>query len=152
MKKLLHPVAGTAATAIIATFWLSTVFSELSGSHEAITMVKSAIPWGFLLLVPALAATGGTGFSLANGRRAGLIGTKLKRMPFIAANGVFVLIPSALFLAAKAKAGEFDWAFYGVQVLELAAGTANLILLGISMRDGFRLSRRFKRPSIYGKS
>jgi hypothetical protein len=66
-------------------------------------------------------------------------------MPLIAANGLLVLIPSALFLAAKARAGEFDTTFYAVQALELAAGATNLILLGLNMRDGFKLSGRFRR-------
>lgn len=145
MKKLIHPIAGVIAVLTIAAFWLSTVFSELTGSHEAVVAVKTAIPWGFLLLVPALAATGGTGFSLARGRKAGLIGTKLRRMPFIAANGLLVLIPSALFLASKAKEGEFDAAFYGVQAIELIAGAANLALLGLNMRDGFKMTGRFRR-------
>ncbi|MGA0533011.1 hypothetical protein [Hansschlegelia sp. KR7-227] len=148
MKKLIHPIAGAVAILTIATFWLSTAFSELSGSYEAVATVKTAIPWGFLLLVPALAAAGGTGFSLAKGRKGGLIGAKLKRMPFIAAIGVLVLIPSALFLAFKAKAGEFDTAFYGVQALELFAGAANLTLLGLNMRDGFKMTGRFKRRPV----
>ncbi|WP_274424357.1 hypothetical protein [Chelativorans sp. YIM 93263] len=145
MKKLIHPIAGAVAILTIATFWLSTAFSELSGSHEVVVAVKTAIPWGFLLLIPALAVTGGTGFSLAKGRKAGLIGAKLKRMPLIAANGLLVLIPSALFLASKAKAGEFDPAFYVVQALELIAGAANLVLLGRNMRDGLRITGRFRR-------
>lgn len=145
MKKLIHPIAGVIAILTIATFWLSTAFSELTGSHEAVVAVKTAIPWGFVLLIPALAATGGTGFSLAKGRKAGLVGIKLKRMPLIAANGLLVLIPSALFLASKAKAGEFDTAFYVVQALELIAGAANLVLLGRNMRDGLRMTGRFRR-------
>jgi hypothetical protein len=60
---------------------------------------------------PTLAAAGGSGFALAKGRRAGRVGAKIKRMPLIAANGILVLIPSALFLAFKARAAEFDAAF-----------------------------------------
>ncbi len=78
-------------------------------------MVKTAIPWGFLLLVPTLAVTGGSGFIWQGERRAGLIGAKIKRMPFIAGNGILVLIPAALFLASKAKAAEFHTTFYAVQ-------------------------------------
>ncbi|ARS54443.1 hypothetical protein [Kushneria konosiri] len=144
MKKLIHPMAGTIALLTIATFWFSTALSELVGSKETVIAVKSAIPWGFVLLLPALAATGGTGFSLARGRRVGLVAAKLKRMPVIAANGVLVLIPCALFLASKVKAGEFDTAFYGVQVLELMAGAVNLVLMGRNMRDGFRMTGRLK--------
>jgi hypothetical protein len=36
-------------------------------------------------------------------------------MPFIAGNGILVLIPPALFLASKARAAEFDTAFYTVR-------------------------------------
>ncbi len=142
MKNLIHPIAGVIALLTIATFWFSTALSELFGSTAAVVAVKSAIPWGFLILIPALAATGGTGFSLARGRRTGLVGTKLKRMPIIAANGLLVLIPSALFLAAKAGAGEFDTAFYAVQAIELIAGAVNLVLLSMNMRDGLKMTGR----------
>ena len=147
MKKLVHPVAGAIALLTIASFWFSTLISELSGSVEAVVAVKTAIPWGFLLLIPALAAAGGTGFSLVGGRAKGLAATKLKRMPIIAANGLLILVPSALFLAWKASAGEFDAAFYGVQAIELVAGAANLVLLGLNMRDGLRMTGRLRgRP------
>ena len=73
MTKLIHPVAGAVAIATIATFWLSTALSELFASHAVIASVKAAIPWGFMLLIPALAVAGGSGVILAKGRRVGLI-------------------------------------------------------------------------------
>ncbi|MBI5265500.1 MAG: hypothetical protein HY852_27210 [Bradyrhizobium sp.] len=145
MTKMIHPVAGAVAILTIATFWLSTALSELFASQAVVTTVKIAIPWGFLLLIPALAAAGGSGFALAKGRRAGLVGAKAKRMPFIAANGILVLIPSALFLAFKARAAELDTAFYAVQAVELAAGATNLTLLGMNMRDGLKIKGWLRR-------
>ena len=145
MKTLIHPLAGTLTTVTIAAFWLSTAVSELAGTPEAVTLVKTAIPWGFLLLIPALMATGASGLKLARGRRGGLIGVKRKRMPIIAANGVLILVPAALFLAAKARGGAFDGAFYAVQAIELVAGATNLFLLSLSLRDGLRLSGRLRR-------
>lgn len=147
MKSIIHPMAGALALVMITTFWISTVLSELLGSQAAVVAVKSAIPWGFLVLIPALAATGGTGFSLASGRRAGLVGAKLKRMPLIAANGVLILIPAALFLASKAKAGEFDTGFQIVQAVEIIAGAANIALLGLNMRDGLKMRGRLRRKA-----
>lgn len=147
MTKIMHPVAGVLAILTIATFWLSTALSELFASQATIVAVKTAIPWGFLLLIPALAAAGGSGFVLSKGGRAGLVGAKLKRMPIIAANGVLVLIPSALFLASKARAAEFDASFYAVQALELLAGAANITLLGLNMRDGLKLKGRLRRSA-----
>jgi hypothetical protein len=145
MVKIIHPVAGALAILTIATFWLSTAISELFASQAFVTVVKTTIPWGFLLLIPALAAAGGTGIVLAKGQRKGLIGTKIKRMPIIAANGILVLIPSALYLASKASGGEFDAAFYAVQGLELAAGAANITLLGLNMRDGLKMKGWLRR-------
>ena len=65
-------------------------------------------------------------------------------MPFIAANGVLILIPCALYLAALASRGEFGGGFYAVQALELAAGAVNLTLMSLNIRDGVRLSGRFE--------
>jgi hypothetical protein len=64
MNKAVHAVAG--ATALLATsaFWLATLLSEVLGSAEAVTAVKVSIPWGLLLLIPALATAGGSGFVL----------------------------------------------------------------------------------------
>jgi hypothetical protein len=145
MIKTIHPLAGTLALLTIATFWLSTALAELFASEATVTFVKTAIPWGFLVLIPALMAAGGSGFTLAGNRRGGIIDTKIRRMPLIAANGILILIPSALFLASKARAGEFDTGFYVAQTLELAAGAANIALLGLNMRDGLKMKGRLRR-------
>lgn len=148
MPRIIHPLAGLVTILTIAMFWLSTVISELFASEVTVIAVKTAIPWGFILLVPALAITGGSGFFLSKGQRQGLVGTKLKRMPFIAANGLLVLIPAALFLASKAKANEFGATFYTVQTLELMAGAVNITLLSLSMRDGMALTQ-WRRKSFF---
>ena len=146
MTRMTHPLAGALAMLTIATFWLATALTELFGSHAIVATVKTAIPWGFGLLIPALMVAGGSGFVLAKGRpRAALVGAKVKRMRLIAANGVLILIPSALFLASKARAGEFDTTFYALQALELTAGAANLALLGLNMRDGLQMTGRLGR-------
>lgn len=144
MTRTIHPIAGAIALLTIATFWISTVVSELFLSEAAVIAVKTTIPWGFLLLVPALAAAGGSGFALAKGRRAGLAGAKARRMPVIGANGILILIPAALFLSWKAGNAEFDATFYGVQALELLAGAVNITLLGLNMRDGLRMKGRLR--------
>ena len=145
MIKAIHPIAGIIATLTIASFWLSTALSELFGSEATVVAVKSAIPWGFLLLIPMLAVAGGSGIKLARGVRTGLVGKKFKRMPFVAANGLLMLIPSALFLASKARAAEFDTSFYAVQALELAAGAVNITLLGLNLRDGLTMKGWYRR-------
>jgi len=145
MKKTVHLIAGILAVSTIATFFLSTVLVELLGSADSVAAVKRliVIP-GLFILVPAIAATGGSGFALSKTRRGRLIDAKKKRMRFIAANGVLVLIPCAIVLNAWASAGSFDTRFYLVQALELVAGATNLVLMGLNMRDGLNLSGRFR--------
>ena len=142
MVKIVHPAAGAVALVMILTFWLSTTLSELFANQSVVTMVKTAIPWGFLILVPAMMIVGASGFRLGKTWRGPLIAKKRARMPFIAVNGLLVLIPAALYLSFKAQAGAFDAGFYAVQVLELVAGALNITLLTLNMRDGLRLKGR----------
>lgn len=147
MLKIIHPIAGALALLTILTFWTSTAIAELFGIHATITTVKSLIPWGFLILVPAMAAAGGTGFKIGGKWHGKLVTAKKKRMPIIAANGILVLIPAALFLSWKAQAGQFDTTFYAVQLIELVAGATNITLLGLNMRDGLRMTAARRRPT-----
>lgn len=63
--------------------------------------------------------------------RGRLVDTKKKRMPFIAANGLLVLVPCAIFLNRWAAADNFDTTFYVVQAIELVAGPINLALMAL---------------------
>ena len=144
MLKKIHPIAGIIALLTIATFWLSTVYVELFAAQESVILVKTAIPWGLLLLIPALALTGGSGFKLSQGRRVDLVAKKLKRMPFIALNGLLILMPAALYLASKASMAEFDTTFYLVQGIELVAGATNMFLIILSAQEGKKLTKNRK--------
>ena len=143
MINKIHSVAAVVATLCIATFFTSSILVELFGSHETIATVKHliVIP-GLFILIPAIAVTGGTGFVLSKGRKGQLVEDKRRRMPFIAANGLLVLVPAAIFLDQWAGTGSFDTKFYIVQGVELLAGAANLSLMGLNMRDGLRMSDR----------
>lgn len=88
---------------MILTFWLSTLVSDLSGSTAAITWVETLIPCGFLIMIPALVAFGISGFRLGKTYRGALVKRKRERTLFIAANGIAILIPSALYLSYKAE-------------------------------------------------
>ena len=144
MLKKIHPIAGIFSLLTIATFWLSTVYVELFATQESVILVKTAIPWGLLILIPALALTGASGFKLSQGRRVGLVAKKLKRMPFIALNGLLILMPAALYLANKASMAEFDTTFYLVQGIELVAGATNMFLIILSAQEGKKLTKNRK--------
>lgn len=142
MKAKIHAAAGGLALLTIAVFWTSTVAVELFGTHEQIAVTKTAILYGMAVLIPALAATGATGFSLGGKWRSPIIARKKARMKFAAANGLLILLPSAVFLAWKAQTGDFGGWFAVVQGAELLAGAANIMLLSLNMKDGMALSRR----------
>ncbi|MFA5123264.1 hypothetical protein [Zavarzinia sp.] len=135
----LHPAAGGTALAVIACFWLATVGSEIFGDRTLIATVKTSIPWGFLLLLPCLAAAGLSGRRLAGRRRHTLIEAKRRRTLVAAGNGLLVLMPCAFALAFLAASGDFGTPFYGIQAVELVAGALNIALLGLNIRDGHRL-------------
>lgn len=145
MPKLVHRIGGLLAPLCIATFFLSTLLVELFGSHQAVIQLKSLIVTpGLWILIPAIAAAGGSGFLLSKSRHGRLVDAKKKRMPFIAANGLLVLVPCAIVLNRWAAVGAFDTAFYGVQAIELIAGAINLVLMGMNVRDGLRMTSRLR--------
>jgi len=142
MKTKIHAAAGGIAMLTIATFWTSTVMSELFAPAAQIAQVKQMIVWGLLVLVPAMAAVGASGFAIGGKWKGPVIAAKKRRMKIIAANGVLILVPAALYLNMKAQAFAFDPAFYAVQAVELVAGAVNFALLGLNMRDGLRMTSR----------
>lgn len=142
-KSIIHATAGSLAMLTVVTFWASTLVSELFMGQDAVKTVKHAIVYyGLIPLVILMAGTGGSGFFLAKRRKGRIIEEKKRRMPKIVAIGLLVMIPCALFLNAKAAAGDFDTMFYAVQAFELLVGLMQLILLGRSFRDGLRLTGR----------
>jgi hypothetical protein len=105
----------------------------------AMALVKRAVLWGLLALVPAMALAGATGAKLAARRTGLIVARKKRRMLVIALNGVLVLIPCAFYLDGLASRGEFGSHFWTAQALELTAGAINITLLSLNFRDGLRL-------------
>jgi hypothetical protein len=153
MPKHAHLVAGILAPLCIATFFLSTLLVELFGSHDAVAQLKSLIVTpGLWILIPAMAAAGGSGMFLAKSHQGRLVDAKKRRMPIIAANGLLVLVPCAFVLERWAAAGSFDTAFYIVQAVELVAGATNLTLMGLNVRDGLRMAGRLRAGPLGAKA
>jgi hypothetical protein len=143
MLRHLHLFASLLALLTIATFFSASAIVELFGSHAAIAEAKAliALP-GLLVLIPAIALTGSTGFALSRNRQGRLVSIKRKRMMFIAANGLLVLVPCVILLNLLAAQYRFDAVFYAVQTTEFLAGATNLALMGLNVRDGLRLAGR----------
>ena len=143
MKHRIHLVAAITATLCIGTFFISSILVELFGSGESISVIKSLIVFpGLFILIPAIAATGATGFLIARHRTGRLVEKKKRRMPFIGLNGLFILLPAAIVLNHWAGSGLFDTHFYLLQGIELVAGAINLTLMGLNIRDGLKMTGR----------
>ena len=137
----IHAIAGAAAFLLIAVFWSSTVISELFGSPQTVAAIKQRILYALFGLIGCMIIAGVSGMKMGGKSHYPPIAAKRRRMPIIAANGIFILLPCAFFLASRAAVEQFDSLFYAVQTLELIAGTTNLILLGLSMKQGFALRK-----------
>lgn len=135
--KTLHRSCGVLAFIIIASFFSSTLVSELFASQQTVAAVKQAIAYAVWGLIPLMAITGATGTKLAPKVKMGVgpIGRKKQRMPIIAINGLVVLLPAALYLNSLASQGDFGATFYTVQIIELLAGATNLTLMALSLKD-----------------
>jgi len=142
MKPKIHAFAGGLGLLTICIFWTATVASEVFGSIEHIVLVKGAILRGMVILIPALAVAGASGFALGGKWKSPLVARKKRRMKFIAGNGLLILLPSAFFLATRAQAQNFDEIFVAVQAVEIIAGAVNITLMSLNMRDGIALSKR----------
>ena len=137
--------AGASSRESACWFWTSAIFWELVGSHVLIVAVKTSVLWGMLILIPAMATAGATGASLGKKMRLPQVARKSGRMKIIAANGLLVLLPSAVFLAMRAQDGLFDTLFYTVQTVELLAGATNMTLLALNLKDGLSIAARCRR-------
>ena len=145
MITIIHRVTATIAFLCIAAFFSTTIIVELFGTQEIVTQLKNLIVWpGLFILVPSIAITGVSGLLLAKSKNGRLTQQKKKRMPFIAANGLLVLIPCAVFLNHSASIGAFDTSFYIIQAIELIAGSINLMLMGMNILDGLKMTGRLK--------
>lgn len=147
MKRLVHAMAGTLALLLVAAFLGSTLYAELRMDQSLIAETKRLILYGICLLIPAMAITGGSGFALAGGRVGGIVDAKKMRMRVIAANGLLVMLPSAVSLHIPASAGRFEAVFFVVQGVEIAGGLLQLYLLGRNFRDGLKLTGRLRRSA-----
>ncbi|MGC1040506.1 hypothetical protein WKH27_17210 [Pantoea agglomerans] len=108
MKRRIHATASILSALFLATFWTSTIITELFLSATAVAEVKQLIAHALLAFVPLMGLTAATGFSMGARVNHPLIKLKRRRTPVIGINGLFILVPSALFLWIRARAGQFE--------------------------------------------
>ena len=146
IEQRIHLLGSLMALACIVTFMGSTLIGEILLNIHSIALIKKGIVIpGLFILIPALMATGITGRRLGATRPGRLTEGKKKRMPFIALNGIFILMPCALFLNIRAGAGNLDALFFTVQALEIIAGGTNIVLMAKNFGEGLKLSGKLSK-------
>ena len=143
-----HIIATSIAVLTIGCFFSFSIIAEIIGNHEFITQVKTVILYGLPILLLAMPMLGITGKKLAGKSKSPIVATKMKRMKFVAFNGV-VLISLAVYLYFRAINSNIDSTFLGVQIIELLFGAINLTLLGLNIKAGMKLSGRIKRKAPF---
>ena len=144
MKKylpIIHKTSALMAFALIASFFISSLYVDMFANQQVVMNVKNIIFYAIWLLIPLMAIAGISGAKMAPKATSGPIGSKKKRMPFVALNGLFILLPAAYMLRSLALAGEFNSLFYLIQTIELLAGFINLTLMAMNIRDAMILKR-----------
>lgn len=137
-----HGIAGAAALLTIMSFWVSALVAELILTTAGLVAVRTAILYAVPVLVIAMIAAGASGARLAGRSRTPVVVAKRRRTMLAATNGLLVLIPSAVFLGLRAQDQLFGAPFALVQVVELIAGAANIVLLGLNMKVGLAMRAR----------
>ena len=136
----LHAAAGGIAILTILGLQAFIGWREASGYPVDLAASRTAALWVVgLVLIPALAAAGGSGAWLGRGWRGPVVATKRARMQVVAALGLLVLVPLAIGLWFLATQGWIDGRYHLLTRVETLAALVNVLLLGLNMRDGLRM-------------
>ncbi|MEM8968744.1 MAG: hypothetical protein AAGE93_20175 [Bacteroidota bacterium] len=142
-----HLFATAIAVLTISTFSISSLAAELIGQESIIRMVKTGILYALPLLVFSMIALTVTGNKLAGGSRHPELIQKQRRMKFITTNGM-ILVTLAIFLYYQATYQSINAVFLSAQIAELALGFTNLVLIGMNIKAGLRLSARKQKGNL----
>ena len=143
-----HIIATSIAILTIGCFFSFSLIAEIKGSQEFIKQVKTGILYCLPVLLFVMPMLGITGKKLAGKSKSPIVATKMKRMKFVALNGI-ILSSLAVYLYLRAINDNIDSTFLYVQILELLFGAVNLTLIGLNIKAGMKLSGRIKRNSAH---
>lgn len=141
-----HIIATVIATLTISSFFSFSLIAEIIGEDLFIKQVKTGILYCLPILVIAMPMLAISGKKLAGKSKNPIVAKKMKRMKFIALNGM-ILISLAIYLYYHAIYKTIDSTFLYVQIVELLIGAVNLGLIVMNINSGLKLSGRRKKNS-----
>ncbi|PKH08124.1 hypothetical protein [Moritella sp. Urea-trap-13] len=143
--KSIHKAAAILAFLLITSFLSSTIIADVLATPAQIAQVKHTILLFIPGLIAAMMVTGKSAKILYPGAMTGVFKIKQRRMKLAAINGTLILLPAAIVLAKWSALDQFDELYWAVQILEIIAGTTNLTMIGLNIRDGIRLGHNAKK-------
>ena len=142
MKTIFHAMFGMLSFGLILVSLMTSLIVEIWSSQRVIADVKALAFQSILLLLVLLGFAALLGLSLGRVRQGNIVEAKKKRMVWLFAVAILILLPVAYVLNKYAKQGQFNWAFIALQSVEYAFDIAFLVLLGFNIRDGNTLVRQ----------
>lgn len=136
-----HILATVIATLTISSFFSFSLIAEIKGENMFIKQVKTGILYCLPILVIAMPLLAISGKNLATNTNNPVVALKMKRMKFIAFNGL-ILISLAIYLYYHAVYKSIDRTFLYFQIVELLFGAINLGLIILNIISGLKLSGR----------
>lgn len=140
----IHIAATVLAVLTIVTFFSVSLFAEIKGDVQLIKQVKVFILYALPVMIITMPMLKITGDKLTGKTKNPIILSKKKRMKGMLINGIGLII-LAVFLYWRSHFYNIDKVFLFAQIIELALGLSNLILLVLNAKNGIELSRKGKK-------
>jgi small-conductance mechanosensitive channel len=141
VKTILHATFGILSFGFILISMMVSLIVEIWYSHEEIAVIKESVfdvsPYFLGLIV----STAFLGWQLGKTRNSEILKVKKKRMLWIFAATVLILLPIAYLLNGYAMQEQYDLLYFVLQSIEYVVDVIVLILMGLNIRDGGRLIR-----------
>ena len=142
MKTIFHAAFGILSFGLILSSLMASLIVEIWNSQAAIADVKELVFQAVLFVLVLLCFTTLLGLSLGKMRQGNIVQAKKKRVAWLFAIAIFVLLPIAYVLNEYTKQGQFNWLYIILQSIEYVFDIIFLILLGLNIRDGSALVRQ----------
>lgn len=140
----IHKVCGILALLTISSFFLSSLYAEINGSHSVIRVIKTYIVFTIPLMLVLMPTCAITGKKMAGKSKSTIVKSKSNRVKFIALNGI-ILITLAIILYQRAINGKIDNTFLTIQIIEFIFGFTNIYMLFLMIKDGRILAGKVKK-------
>lgn len=143
LKKLftLQRISEILAVSTISTFFLISLYAEITGNPNTILSVKTFILFAMplmLIFMPTVTITGKKMMKLSDSE---ILKAKNSRIKWIALNGIGLMILAVL-LYLRAKNHQLDTTFMILQITEFCFGIINISIFSLMIRDSFRIKKQ----------